>query len=64
MICNESKRTISVSGGLRLLQMISESATERCVNKNAGPLKRVDVRSHISWRGERNISYKGMKTSP
>ena len=50
MICNESKQTISVSGGLRLLQMVSESVTEWCANENVGP--------HISWRGEQNIPLK------
>ena len=31
------KRTISSSGGLGLLQIISESGTERCASKDARP---------------------------
>ena len=34
---NGSKRIISVSGGLGLLQMISESDTRWCANENVGP---------------------------
>ena len=33
------KRTIFASGGLGLLQMISESDTRRCVSKEAEPRK-------------------------
>ena len=29
-----------------------------------GPQGRWIVRSHIGWRGERNIPYKGVETSP
>ena len=32
-------------------------------NKNTGLLKGWIVRSHIGWRGERNILYEGVKTS-
>ena len=34
---NLERRTISVSGGLGLLQMVSEPETERCASENAGP---------------------------
>ena len=64
MIRNEPKRTISASGGLRLLQMVSELGTEQCASKDAWPPRGWIVRSHIGWRGERSIPYKGMKTSP
>ena len=33
------KRTISVSGGLELLQMVSEPDTEQCANEEAKPRK-------------------------
>ena len=36
MICNGLKRTIFASGGLELLQMVSEADTERCVNDDVG----------------------------
>ena len=70
------KRTISTSSGLRLLQMVSEPDTGQCANKDAGPQRRErmptrtlgskwgwNVRSHIGWRGEQNILYKGVETS-
>ena len=41
--------------------MISESDTGR---RTLGPQGGWIVRSHISWRGERNIAYKGVETSP
>ena len=47
------KRTISVSGRLELLQMVSEPDTGRCANENARPRKGWIVRSHIDWREER-----------
>ena len=36
-ICNGSKQTISVSGGFRLLQMVSEPDIEWCDSEDAGP---------------------------
>ena len=33
-------------------------------SEDAGPLRGWIVRSHIGWRGEPNILYKGVKTSP
>jgi len=83
-----SKRTISASGELGLLQMVLEPNTGRCVSKEAESQRGVDwrvphrlekrtsasllaepqrgwiVRSHISWRGEQSILYKGVETSP
>ena len=61
MIRNGSKRTISVSSGFGLLQMVLELDTGWCACEDAGGWI---VRSHIGWRGERNISYKGVETSP
>ena len=58
------KRTISVSDGLELLQMTSELDTGQCVSEDVGPQRKWIVRSHIGWRGKRNISYKGVETSP
>ena len=37
MIHNGPKQTISTSGGLELLQMVSEPDTGRCVSKNVMP---------------------------
>ena len=64
VIRNGSKRTISASGGIELLEMVLEPDTGRCVSEDAGPLKGVIVRSHIGWRGERSIPYKSVETSP
>ena len=36
------KRTIFASGGLGLLQMVSEPDTERCASKDIGPPRGVD----------------------
>ena len=74
------KKTIFVSGGLGLLQMVSESDIRRCVNEETeseggwtrggvpartfGPEGRWIVRSHIGWGGEQSILYKSVKTSP
>ena len=65
-IRNELKWTISASGGLGLLQKASKLDTERCTSEDAGPQEGWIVRSHIGWRGERNILYKGVewKTLP
>ena len=43
--------------------MVSELDTERCASKNAEPQERWIVKSHISWRGERNIPYKSVEVS-
>ena len=59
-----SKRTISASGGLGVLQMVSERGTEQCASEDVGPPRGWIVRSHIGWRGERNIPYKGVETYP
>ena len=52
VIRNGSKRTISASSGLELLQMVSKSDTEWCASKDAG-LKRVDC--EIPHRLERRM---------
>ena len=49
MICNGPKQIIFSSGGLELLQMVSEPDTGRCGNEDAG-LPRGAVT--IGWRGE------------
>ena len=63
-IHNGPKRTISTSGGFELLQMVSEPNTGRCASVDVGPPRGWIVRSHVGWRGERSISYKGVETSP
>ena len=42
------KRTISVSGGLGPLQMVSKSDTERCANEEAESRRGVDMRQCVS----------------
>ena len=59
---NGPKWTISASGRLGLLQMVSEPDTIQCANEDAGPLKGWIVRSHIGWREEQTIPYKGAGT--
>ena len=39
MIRNGPKRTISTSGGVVMLQMVSEPDTERCASEDAGSLR-------------------------
>ena len=63
MIHNRPKRTVFVSGGLGLLQMVLEPDTGLCASEDNGPQEGWIVRSHIDWRGERNISYKSVETS-
>ena len=36
-ICNRSKRTISASSGLELLQMVSKPDIERCASEDVDP---------------------------
>ena len=64
MICHGPKRTIFASSEFGLLQMVLKSDTGLCTSEDAMPSRRWIVRSHISWRGERNIPYKGVETSP
>ena len=61
-IHNGSKWIIFASGRLGLLQIVLESDTERYVSEDAGPPRGWIVRSHIDWRGERSMSYKGVET--
>ena len=61
-IHNGPKQTISANGGFGLLQMVSDSGTERCAMEDTGSPRGWIVRSHIGWRGERNIPYKGVET--
>ena len=37
---------------------------ERVLAKKLGPEGGWIVRSHVNWRGERSIVYKGVETSP
>ena len=64
MIRNRLKRTIYANGKLELLQMVSELDTGWYASEDVGPLRRWIVRSHICWKGEQNISNKGVETSP
>ena len=41
-MCNGPKQTISVNGGLGLLQIVSKPDTGRCASENAGLSRRVD----------------------
>ena len=42
MIRNKSKRTISASGGLGLLQIVLEPDTEQCASEDAEPPSEID----------------------
>ena len=64
MIRNEPKRTIYASCGFGLLQMVSEPVTGCCANEDVGHPRGWIVRSHLGWRGERTIPYKGVETFP
>ena len=55
MIHNEQKRTISTNSG-------HEPDTGQCASEDVVSQRGWIVRSYISWRGERNIPYKGFKT--
>ena len=63
-ICNRPKQIIFASGGLGLLQMISVSDTGQYVSDDGRPPRGWIVRSHVSWRGERSISYNSVEISP
>ena len=54
-IRNGPKRTIPASGGLGLLQMVSEPDTERCDSEDTGPLRGVDC--EISHRLESGMKH-------
>ena len=54
-IRNRSKQTISVSGGLKTLQMESELGTERCASEDVGPPRGVDY--EIPHRLERGTKH-------
>ena len=47
-----SKKRISASGGLGLLQIVLEPNTEGCASEDIGPQRGWIVRSYIGWRGE------------
>ena len=63
-IHNRPKWTVSASGGLRLLPMVLEAYIGRCTSEDAGSQERWIVRSHIDWRCERDIPFKGIETLP
>ena len=48
-------------GGLGIPHQLEKGTS---ANEDAGPQRGWIVRSHIDRRGERNILYKGVKTSP
>ena len=50
---------ILINGGL----FSSPSMWDITTNEDVGPSRGWIVRSHIRWRGKRNIPYKGVKTS-
>ena len=52
---NGPKRTISTSGGLGLLQIVSEPDTKQCASKNLGPPSGVDF--EIPHRLERRTKH-------
>ena len=54
-MCNELKRTISASGGLELLQMVSEPNTGWCANEDVGLPRGVDC--EIPHRLERGTKH-------
>ena len=62
MICNGPKRIITGHSGVGLLQMVSKPDTEWCASEGAGPQGEWIVRSHISWREERNTRYNYVET--
>ena len=59
------KRTLYASGelGLERLQIILELDTGWCASEDIGPPRGWIVRSHVGWRGERNIVYKSVEIS-
>ena len=63
-ICNGPKGTIFTNAEFGWLQMVSEISIKRCASEDAGPCRWWIMRSHVGWRGEQNISYKGVETSP
>ena len=44
--------------------MVSEPDIRQCASEDAGPPMGWIASAHIGWRGERNIPYKGVETSP
>ena len=59
-IHNNPNWTILISDELWLLQMVLKLDIKQCVSEETGFSGGI-VRSHISWKGERNILYKGME---
>ena len=60
MICNGQKWIIFFSGGLGLLQMVSESDTGRCASEDAGPSMGLDC--EIPHRLERGTKHSLIRT--
>ena len=64
-IGNGSKRTISTSNRLGLLQMILESDTELYASEDVGPLKEWIMRFHIGWsRAKHSLETRVWKPLP
>ena len=55
VICNGPKRTISASGRLALLQIISEPDTRQCASEDVRPLKGVNC--EVPHRLERGMKH-------
>ena len=62
-IRNEPNEIISTNGELGLYKWYQIQTPDDVLVRTLG-LKGWIVRSHIGSRGERNISYKGVETSP
>ena len=54
-IRNGPKQTISTSGELGLLQMVSVTNIEQCASEEVGPQGRWIVRSYIDWGGGNEV---------
>ena len=65
-IRNGPKRTISTSGGFKLLQMVLEPDTERCDSEDVELSRGVDceILHRLERRTKHSITYKGVETSP
>ena len=49
------ERTISASGGLERLQLVSKLDIKWCASEDVGPRRGWIVRSHIDWTGEQTF---------
>ena len=63
MIHNGPKRTIFVSGGLGLLQMVPEPDTGRCASKDDSPQREWSVQISRRFKREETFFYNNVETS-